>query len=48
MQQFPQDMFKLFVFTGNLDPDEVLKAVYIDEDSKDALVFSLFQNIYKD
>ena len=46
MQQFPQDMSKLFVFTGNLDPDEVFEAVYIDEDnldSKDAFVFSLFQ-----
>ena len=47
LQHFPQEMSRLFTFSGNLDAEEVIEAIYVDNaenlDAEDSFVYSLFQ-----
>ena len=46
VEAFPDLMSKLFVYTGDLSAEEVLEAVYADENTMtgdDKFVFSLFR-----
>ena len=46
VEAFPDLMSKLFVYTGDLSAEEVLEAVYADENTitgDDKFVFSLFR-----
>jgi hypothetical protein len=52
IEVFPEEMSKLFTYTGEITTEEVLEAVYMETETEglldgDAFVFSLFQSYLK-